>query len=223
MLFSSKHEERLNELVTNQKRYAYKSDSDNENVYINPKSANFANWRKERKMLHILKLWRKAYNLSISASLVINLHIYLHTKFIYFGRQMLSTNQQSIQKKALKKKEALTFKFIIMPNSMLKSIWNFTMILLLIYTAIMTPLRSSFYDSSEIELKDVYHYMEIIIDYVFIADIFVNFLSAYQRKDGKNEMRLKKIAINYITGFLLIDTLASIPFSLLLDSGDAKA
>ena len=53
-----------------------------------------------------------------------------------------------------------------------------------------------------------------------MMDIFVNFLSAYERLDGSYEYSLRKIATNYITGFFWIDFLAIIPADLLMELND---
>ena len=55
---------------------------------------------------------------------------------------------------------------------------------------------------------------DLFVDCVFICDIIINFFSAYEREDGRGtEYRLKKIAINYLTGFFLIDFVATFPFN----------
>lgn len=51
-----------------------------------------------------------------------------------------------------------------------------------------------------------------MIDITFGIDIIINFITAYEDLDGRYEVRLKKIAINYITGFFIFDVLATFPF-----------
>jgi len=52
--------------------------------------------------------------------------------------------------------------------------------------------------------------------------MIINFLSAYERYNGTIEYRLKKIAINYITGFFIVDFIATFPFNWVnRDSGEA--
>jgi hypothetical protein len=177
---------------------------------------NFNTFKKNKKMMHVLKLWRKAYNSATAASYIVNIHIYLHTKFAFFGRQMISS-ALDIKNQRRKMKQS---KFVIMPGTPFKITWNFVVILLLSYTAFVTPLRSSFFSTESLNSYDFYYYMEIIIDICFIADLFVNFVSAYQRKDGSLETNNRKIALNYLTGFFLIDLVASVPINIFIGNQD---
>jgi len=62
--------------------------------------------------------------------------------------------------------------------------------------------------------------MENLIDITFAIDIIINFLTAYERSDGEMEYRLKRICINYISGFFWIDFLSIFPFYLFISGGD---
>ena len=62
-----------------------------------------------------------------------------------------------------------------------------------------------------------------VIDAIFYLDIILNFKTVYI--DPKNEefvSDLKKIAINYLQGRLLIDLLASLPFEIFFSIGEVK-
>jgi hypothetical protein len=59
------------------------------------------------------------------------------------------------------------------------------------------------------------------VDIVFGIDIIVNFLSAYEKPNLKFEYSLKKIALNYLTGFFLIDFVATVPIGFLIDPKNA--
>ena len=58
-------------------------------------------------------------------------------------------------------------------------------------------------------------YVDWIIDIIFIMDLFINFITAYEKRDGLQETRIKKIAINYLRGWFIIDFLACIPVQLI--------
>ena len=58
-------------------------------------------------------------------------------------------------------------------------------------------------------------HVDSIIDIIFIMDLFINFITAYEKRDGLQETRIKKIAINYIRGWFIIDFLACIPVQLI--------
>jgi hypothetical protein len=56
-----------------------------------------------------------------------------------------------------------------------------------------------------------------IIDFVFLMDIFVNFRTSYiNPRTGDEVFEPKKIAKNYVKGRFWIDSLATVPFDLLV-------
>jgi hypothetical protein len=65
---------------------------------------------------------------------------------------------------------------------------------------------------------------ELFLDGLFITDIFLNFISAYE---GDNtvfiEVRFKTIALSYIKSWFLLDVLCSIPFQLIDGGGDGTS
>jgi len=56
---------------------------------------------------------------------------------------------------------------------------------------------------------------EWIVDALFIIDIFINFVSAFENQDKNIEVRLKVIAAMYIQSWFLFDLAAVFPFQLL--------
>jgi hypothetical protein len=79
-------------------------------------------------------------------------------------------------------------------------IWNFVIIILLIYTGIVLPPRLAFDDETKIDWRN----FDIFVDSLFITDIFVNFFCAYEDSAGNLIYSHKKIALNYITGKILL-------------------
>lgn len=56
------------------------------------------------------------------------------------------------------------------------------------------------------------------VDSLFLLDVFINFITAYDDiYSGKLEIRMTKIAKNYISSWFLLDLLCVIPFDLLTD------
>jgi hypothetical protein len=54
---------------------------------------------------------------------------------------------------------------------------------------------------------------ELFIDSLFICDLFMNFISAYEdNSTGFIEVRFRKIALGYIKSWFVLDTMCSIPF-----------
>lgn len=77
------------------------------------------------------------------------------------------------------------------------------------YTASFVPVKTAFFDDDPPGLFE----FELFLDSLFIIDLFVNFLSAYEDPmTGFIEVRAIKIARNYITSWFLLDVTACIPF-----------
>jgi hypothetical protein len=112
-----------------------------------------------------------------------------------------------------------------MPDSKFNSSWNLIMTVLLLYTASYMPFRISFIDSST--LSNII--FDTFIDFLFIMDIFINFFSAYEDPKVGLEVRIKRIAANYVFTWFVFDIFSCIPLQLLEiedissdDSGDGK-
>lgn len=72
------------------------------------------------------------------------------------------------------------------------------------------PFKTAFV---EINDGDVWFYIEVINDIVFMADVFVNLVSGYYDDDGKLVTSSNKIFIKYLKGWFLIDVVSCIPVS----------
>jgi hypothetical protein len=75
------------------------------------------------------------------------------------------------------------------------------MTILLLYTASYMPFRISFIDSTSISNI----IFDTSIDILFISDIVINFFSAYEDPKVGLEVRLKRIAMNYILSWFVMD------------------
>ena len=83
------------------------------------------------------------------------------------------------------------------------------MIALALYTAGYAPYRTAFMHH---ESSDVLYAFECLVDLLLLIDIFVTFLTPYERLDGNFEHSFKKISRNYlISQTFLFDLVAIIP------------
>jgi hyperpolarization activated cyclic nucleotide-gated potassium channel 2 len=105
-------------------------------------------------------------------------------------------------------------KFIIMPGTKFHTVWNIIVILLLFYTGTVVPFRTAFVDTTTVGMQ----YFEGFIDILFIIDLFVNFITAYENEDKRVEDRLGKIVVNYLSGWFLLDLFACIPFQFIFNT-----
>lgn len=97
--------------------------------------------------------------------------------------------------------------YVIMPDSRFKTFWNLTVILLLGYTSTVVPFQVAFVDH-DTNFSILLNYL---IDILFGVDIIVNFLSAYETRNHRIEIRIKHIVREYATGWFFLDLLATFP------------
>ena len=102
---------------------------------------------------------------------------------------------------------------LIMPESRFKTTWNIIIILLLLYTAIFVPFKIAFISEKDGIIMQIF---EWTVDILFGVDIFINFISATVDKNTNTIIfDRKKIAINYIKSWFILDLIACFPFQLL--------
>ena len=81
---------------------------------------------------------------------------------------------------------------------------------MLILIGLIVPYRISFINEDE---QGSWLAFDYVCDALFGIDIIVNFLTAFYNQKNELVTNYKKIAKNYIFGWLIIDALAFLPFS----------
>uniref|UniRef100_A0A3Q3MTG1 Potassium channel, voltage gated eag related subfamily H, member 7 n=1 Tax=Mastacembelus armatus TaxID=205130 RepID=A0A3Q3MTG1_9TELE len=115
-------------------------------------------------------------------------------------------------------------KWTILHYSPFKAVWDWLILLLVIYTAIFTPYSAAFLlnDIEEQKRQDCgyscspLNVVDLIVDIMFIVDILINFRTTYVNINEEVVSHPAKIAIHYFKGWFLIDMVAAIPFDLLI-------
>uniref|UniRef100_F7AYV2 Potassium voltage-gated channel subfamily H member 7 n=1 Tax=Ornithorhynchus anatinus TaxID=9258 RepID=F7AYV2_ORNAN len=115
-------------------------------------------------------------------------------------------------------------KFTILHYSPFKAVWDWVILLLVIYTAIFTPYSAAFLLNDKEEQKrrecgyscSPLNVVDLIVDIMFIIDILINFRTTYVNQNEEVVSDPAKIAIHYFKGWFLIDMVAAIPFDLLI-------
>eukprot|EP01052_Picozoa_sp_SAG31_P003884 SAG31_NODE_154_length_22184_cov_25.917142_6_plen_624_part_00 len=97
------------------------------------------------------------------------------------------------------------------PDSDFSAIWDLAQVVLLLYVAISVPLRASF--GVEIEVWTSGFFLDLAVDLYFVADLVLNFRTAFHNGDGTREERPLKIAHRYIKGWFFIDLFSCLPIS----------
>ena len=109
--------------------------------------------------------------------------------------------------------------YVMMPDDIIVTRWNMILIMLLMYVATYMPYRICFHGPHEgMEFAD---WIELLVDFLFVIDIVINFFSAYyDNKTLLPVVKYKEIARNYITGYFFIDVISVIPFQYFNTSSD---
>lgn len=131
------------------------------------------------------------------------------------------------------RKTATVPPLIILHYSPFKAVWDWIILLLVVYTAVFTPYVAAFLLNesavrSRVNLDpstrlgsvaDTLAYplvvVDLVVDIMFIADIIINFRTTYLG-NGEVVTDPAKIAVTYVRGWFVIDSVAAIPFDLLL-------
>ena len=101
-----------------------------------------------------------------------------------------------------------------MPQSRVRTAWNFVVLWLLGYTATFVPYRTAFIEKED-ETSNFLPMFDAFVDFMYTVDLVLNFFMAFEDKDKKLETRMKMIAIHYLQTWFPLDFLACIPFQYL--------
>jgi hypothetical protein len=110
---------------------------------------------------------------------------------------------------------------IILHYSPFKAAWDWLILLLVIYTAIVTPYTAAFLMHEDGPNKQrsrpsrALNVIELLVDVMFIIDLLVNLRTTYVKHNEELVTRASKIAKHYLKGWFLIDVTAAIPFDIL--------
>lgn len=105
-----------------------------------------------------------------------------------------------------------------------KAVWDWLILLLVIYTAVFTPYSAAFLLSDQDESRrgdcgytcSPLTVVDLIVDIMFIVDILINFRTTYVNANEEVVSHPGRIAVHYFKGWFLIDMVAAIPFDLLI-------
>ncbi|XP_056155794.1 potassium voltage-gated channel subfamily H member 2 [Lampris incognitus] len=115
-------------------------------------------------------------------------------------------------------------KWTVLHYSPFKAVWDWLILLLVIYTAILTPYSAAFLlsDQEDVSIQNCTYscspltVVDLIVDIMFIIDILINFRTTYVNANDEVVSHPLRIAVHYFKGWFLIDMVAAIPFDLLI-------
>jgi len=97
------------------------------------------------------------------------------------------------------------------PTTNFTAFWTFTIVILLLAAAILTPLYISFASDDD----ETFTFLNDIFDICFALDIILNFLTAYVDIDRRIVWDQKKIAKRYLQSWFAVDLIAVLPFEII--------
>ncbi|ELW64819.1 Potassium voltage-gated channel subfamily H member 2 [Tupaia chinensis] len=111
-------------------------------------------------------------------------------------------------------------RWTILHYSPFKAVWDWLILLLVIYTAVFTPYSAAFLLQETEEGRPApdcaLAVVDLIVDIMFIVDILINFRTTYVNANEEVVSHPGRIAVHYFKGWFLIDMVAAIPFDLLI-------
>lgn len=100
-------------------------------------------------------------------------------------------------------------KFLFLHYSQLKAVWDWWILILTFYIAIMIPYNVAFQRYNRV--RDIIIF-DMVIELFFILDIVVHFRTTYVDQSGRIIYDQKAIAFKYLKGWFILDFLAALPF-----------
>ncbi|XP_053473012.1 potassium voltage-gated channel subfamily H member 6a isoform X3 [Ictalurus furcatus] len=115
-------------------------------------------------------------------------------------------------------------KWTILHYSPFKAVWDWLILLLVLYTAVFTPYSAAFLLSEQQDegradcgyTCNPLNVVDLVVDVMFIIDIIINFRTTYVNHNDEVVSHPGRIAQHYFKGWFLIDIVAAIPFDLLI-------
>ncbi|XP_034652137.1 potassium voltage-gated channel unc-103 isoform X2 [Drosophila subobscura] len=119
-------------------------------------------------------------------------------------------------------------KWTLLHYSPFKAVWDWIILILVMYTAIFTPYVAAFLlgekdyqrRNNKYINSDPIVIIDLIVDVTFIVDILINFRTTFVNGQDEVVSHPGRIAVHYLSGWFLIDLVAAVPFDLLLVGDD---
>jgi len=87
--------------------------------------------------------------------------------------------------------------------------WDVVMMFLLLYIFLSLPLTFAWPQSDELRIVD------LCLDWIFLADVMVNFFTTYEGRRRRTVTDIQQIACRYLKTWFMIDILSSLPLEML--------
>eukprot|EP00347_Sterkiella_histriomuscorum_P012208 403369479 len=169
----------------------------------------------QKKQQRTDQLWRKVRALVHSGMFIqkikssTNQRLKREQTGISYRRQVILEKKMSLLKMSENK-----YLSLIKQNSTFKIVWEFVIALVFIITFWIIPLNIA---TLFLPYEDMQSF-EILIDFVIILDILVNFISEGVTAEGETIIYLRQSAVMYLKSYFLLDFISVIPLLLSWES-----
>lgn len=101
---------------------------------------------------------------------------------------------------------------LVLPNGRKKEMWDFLILVFVLYNALMVPFGLAFYDFFNLDVSLIGFVCDSSIDALFIIDLFIAFRTTYYDFYGNLVLDRRKVMVHYVRSWFLPDLIASIPY-----------
>jgi hypothetical protein len=130
----------------------------------------------------------------------------LRPKLLFATSLLQDKSEIDSQRNLLNVKNNKEDKWIIYPDGNFNIVWDSIVNTFNLISFILIPLVLA----SKLQMFNDVRWLEFVLDFVFIVDMFFNFFTAYTT-DIKIVTNRKKIALHYLTTFFIVDLIGSVP------------
>ncbi|KAK3239955.1 hypothetical protein CYMTET_50153 [Cymbomonas tetramitiformis] len=159
----------------------------------------------EGKRRDSILLWN-SLNKHVRENVELRKDIHDHRKL--FGRALADPRTERMLK--IFKTKHVGPKYILLQDSPFRVNWDIAQFFVLIYVAAVVPLRIGF----SLDPTGSWYILELIIEFYFYVDLFLNFFTAYEDERGNAITDRKKITANYLKTWFVIDIISVLPVDL---------
>jgi hypothetical protein len=193
------------------------------NRHGSPGAAVVGGWRKQVSDVNAIEQWRTVVRRYLWLDL---LHDTIDQSRTMQGRKSHAQTEQEVRDEIEKRF------FFFAPDDNFVSSWQLFQVLVLVFTAIIVPLRAGF-DQIDMGSPVFWFVFDVTSDVYFYFDILLNFRTAYISKEGRliyqgaaavfaangkdlTSPARSSPAMNYATGWFLIDASSVLPIAYIL-------
>ncbi|CDW83278.1 voltagegated ion channel superfamily [Stylonychia lemnae] len=191
----------------------HKKQRENQKILLDALRKMNDNYKKKQQRTE--QLWRKVRALVNSGMFIAKIKHSSNSR-LKKSQTGISDRKQTIieRRMTLLKMENNRYMCLIKNNSMFKIVWEFIIALVFIITFWIIPLNIAALFKPYQELR----VLEVLIDFVIIIDIIINFISEAETGDGDTIIYLSDSSKHYLKTYFIIDVLAVMPLILFWES-----